>query len=116
MKFELVIKPDHLQMFGNVPCLPVKLSDEGKRFVGDASDAQLLLDDFVPALDRICPENVLDYGDVDYFDEKQCAAIREWLEGHMPGLTSFRLRRLYETLYSYVSEAVELHTGVVIEL
>lgn len=116
MKFELIINSEGLDMYGNVPCLPVTDIDGiGERFVGEESDSWALLEDFVAGIDPIC-HNVLDYGDVDYFDSQQCAVIKEWLTARMKKDMTPRLRYLYEILLDYLSRAIELGTGVVVEL
>ena len=51
MKFELIKRIDGLDMYGEIPCLPVFITNnEGERFVGEESDSWLLLDDFVSSL------------------------------------------------------------------
>lgn len=115
MKFELIKTLKGIEMYDDVPCLPVELHESiGERYVGEEKDAWLLLDNFVRQIDDICP-NLLDYGDVDYFDYNKCIIIKEWLEGNMD-VPEPRLKELYKVLYSYISQAVELNTGVVIGL
>ncbi len=115
MKFELIKELNGLEMYGDVPCLPLDLQESiGERYVGEEKDAWLLLDNFVRQIDCICP-NLLDYGDVDYFDHNKCIIIKTWLEENMD-VSEPRLNELYKVLYSYVSRAVELNTGVVIGL
>ena len=116
MKFELIIKPEKLIMYGNMPCLPEIIKDGcGKRYVGEESDSWLLLEDFVPAIDKIF-DNLLDYGDVDYFDTNKCKMLKEWLDARMKANPTGRLKKLYEVLLEYTLSAIELGTGVVIEL
>jgi len=116
MKFELIIDPTELDMYGNVPCLPVdNIEGKGERFTGEESDSWILLEDFVSGIDPIC-SNVLDYGDVDYFDSDKCKVIIEWLIHRMSMDITPRLQYLYKILLDYMSRAVELNTGVVIGL
>lgn len=115
MKFELIKKPNELEMYGYIPCLPEKYNDEGERFVGEETDSWILLKDMVPEFDKLF-DNLLDYGDVDYFDKGKCVLIRKWLENRNQFETSSRLKVLYDVLYDYVIRAIELGTGVVIEL
>ena len=115
MKYELIKKMEGLDMYGDIPDLPVELdSSIGERFVGNESDSWLLLDHFVKGIDKVCP-NLLDYGDVDFFDGSKCIILKKWLEEHK-GTDSLRLNELYDILYDFVSRAIELNTGVVIEL
>ena len=116
MKFELIINPLGLEMYGNVPCLPVDgIEGVGERFSGEESDSWLLLEDFVAGIDPIC-NNVLAYGDVDYFDSEQCTIIKDWLSERMKFEMTPRLEYLYRILMDYTSRATRLGTGVVIEL
>lgn len=115
MKYELIKSMEDLDLYGDVPCLPVELDDSrGERFVGNESDAWLLLGHFVPGIDKVCA-NLLDYSDVDFFDSNQCAVIKKWLEENKVTDDS-RLNELYDVLYDYISRAIELGTGVIIEL
>ena len=115
MKFELIKKLEGLEMYDDIPCLPLDAKDEtGERYIGEESDSWLLLDEFVKKIDSICP-NTLDYGDVDYFDWNKCVIIKKWLESNKDS-DNLRLRELYDVLYKFVSQAIELNTGVVIGL
>ena len=103
-------------MYGNVPCLPIDGIDGiGERFVGEESDSWILLEDFVPGIDSICP-NVLDYGDVDYFDSEKCRVIVEWLTIRIKMDMEQRLEFLYGILMDYMTKAIAIGTGVVIGL
>ena len=116
MKFELVKNIDKTELYGDIPCLPCELdSDVGERFLGEESDSWLLLNDFVPEIDKIC-KNTLDYGDVDFFDASKCVIIKGWIEMRKRKSMSERLMELYDQLYIFVLKAIELDTGVVIEL
>ena len=115
MKFELIKKQEGLEMYDDIPCLPLDVTDEiGERFIGEESDSWLLLDEFVNKIDGICP-NMLDYGDVDYFDRNKCVVLKKWLEENKDS-NNPRLKELFEVLYRFVSQAIELNTGVVIGL
>lgn len=115
MKFELIKNPIGLEMYGDIPCLPVDVDDKtGERFIGEESDSWLLLEYFVRKIDSSCP-NLLDYGDVDYFNRDKCKIIKRWLENIEP-TENARLIRLFDVLHDYTTRAIELNTGVVIEL
>lgn len=116
MKFELIKNPKDMEMYGDIPCLPLEYTfDEGERFEGEESDAWLLLEYFVPEIDYII-ENDLDFGDVDYFDKNKCEKIKEWIESKKGNSTQTRLVYLYNVLGKFIDEAIRLGTGVVIEL
>ena len=105
-----------MEMYGDIPCLPVEYQElEGKRFVGEETDSWLLLDDFVPQIDKLCP-NDLDYGDVDYFGTEKCRILKGWLSERKKSSMSPRLKLLYHVLEQYIDEAIRLETGVVIGL
>ena len=116
MKYELIKDPSNMEMYGDIPCLPVEYQElEGKRFVGEETDSWLLLDDFVPQIDKLCP-NDLDYGDVDYFGTEKCRILKGWLSERKKSSMSPRLKLLYHVLEQYIDEAIRLETGVVIGL
>ena len=116
MKIELIKKNNGLEMYGNIPCLPVEIkNDEGERFVGEEDDSWLLLEDFVKGIDDVCA-NDLDYGDVEYFDYKKCIILQEWLNKRFESEMTPRLREVYGRLRDFIKMAIELKTGVVIEL
>ena len=115
MKYELIKMYDDLEMYDDIPCLPIELDNSiGERFVGEESDSWLLLNHLVPGIDKKCP-NLLDYGDVDYFDSSKCIILKKWLEENKV-TDNPRLSELYDILYDFVSRAIEMNTGVVIEL
>ena len=116
MKIELILKEEGLEMYGDIPCLPIDIkNNEGERFIGTENDSWLLLEDFVPAIDKICP-NDLDYGDVDYFDYKKCQIILKWIKEKNEDKKDARLQTLYLKMEEYMKRAIELKTGIVIEL
>lgn len=116
MKIELIKDIKDIEMYGDIPCLPVEYSeDQGERFIGEETDSWLMLEDFVSAIDVICP-NDLDYGDVDYFDTEKCLILKSWLEGRKKSPMSPRLQIIYQILEQYVDSAIRCGTGVVIEL
>ena len=116
MKIELIKDIKDMEMYGDIPCLPVEYSeDQGERFIGEETDSWLMLEDFVSAIDVICP-NDLDYGDVDYFDTEKCLILKSWLEVRKKSPMSPRLQIIYQILEQYVDSAIRCGTGVVIEL
>lgn len=115
MKYELIKKMEGLEMYGDIPALPVELDNSiGERFIGEESDSWLLLDHLVKGIDKVCP-NLLDYGDVDFFDGSKCIILKKWLEENK-GTDNPRLNELYHILYDFICRAIEMKTGVVIEL
>ncbi|MCF0129783.1 MAG: hypothetical protein HUJ70_14460, partial [Pseudobutyrivibrio sp.] len=102
--------------YGEVPLLPWEYSlEQGERFVGEESDAWILLEDMVERIDPTIA-NLLDYGDIDYFGCDKCKMLKDWLDERRTHDLSPRLKELYGILYDYLTRAIELKTGVVIEL
>ena len=116
MKFELIRSLQNLEWYGKIPCLPINYnSTEGKRFVGEETDSWLMLEDFVSAIDVICP-NDLDYGDVDYFDKEMCQLMQSWLNERTNNPMPEQFKLLYRILEEYAKEEIYMGTGVVIGL
>ena len=69
----------------------------------------------VMSLDDSCGA-LLDIGDVDYLDSVQCERLLPWLRQRLASSIGIELRELYEAMRSACERAVELGTGVVIEL
>ncbi len=80
----------------------------------EASDVCLFMED-VDEIDNKC-KALLDYGDVDYFDTQKCAILKDWIAERLQKQIVPRYREMLEALSNYCQRAVELNTGVVIEL
>lgn len=80
----------------------------------ETSDVNLFIED-IDEIDSKC-EALLDYGDVDYFDAQKCAILNEWVAQRLQKPTVPRYHKMLEVLSNYCQRAVELNTGVVIEL
>lgn len=115
MAFSLVKSLDHVSYYGDIPePLPGYESDFDE-FGLEQGDIILLKDDFADPINGICG-TLLDYGDVDYFDAFRCKRLCLWLEGRFCMACDDRLAMLYRKLLDFASRAVELGTGVVVEL
>lgn len=115
MTFTLIKDYTGLTYYGNIPNSPDPLDDRVEEFSLEESDAELLLKYFVQPMWYLV-DSVLDDGDVDYFDKEKCAKMKPWLENELGKNKPERLKFLYEKLLDFVSRAIELETGVVIEL
>ena len=59
---------------------------------------------------------LLDLSDADYYEASKCVILKKILEDKLKEPCEPRLRELYGILYRYVQRAIDLGTGVVIEL
>lgn len=58
----------------------------------------------------------LNYNDEDYFDKAKCILLKSWLEKRLPDVSNEQLKSLYGKLLEFANRAIELGTGVVVEL
>lgn len=86
-----------------------------EQFPIDEEDVALLCNDFVEPIDKACG-SLLDCGDVDYFDVEQCEKLKNWLDDRLTRPCPDRLCQLYDVLLDYASRAIDMRTGLVIEL
>ena len=68
----------------------------------------------IDEIDNKC--DAFDYGDIDYFDAQKCVILMEWIEERLQKSITARYREILEILKDYCNRAIELNTGVVIEL
>lgn len=78
-------------------------------------ERNLLLSDFMNPINDLCG-TLLDYGDVDWFNVENCAKLNAWLDDRMQKPCNELLLKLYSILLEYTGRAIELGTGVVVEL
>ena len=116
MKFELFLSLKNMHWYGCIPCPKDGSGSEVEVYQLQESDSPLLEANFLEPVDALC-DALLDYGDIDFFDADKCKKLSVWLEDQMTeGLATGRLRVLYEKLNEYAQRAIELGTGVVVEL
>lgn len=75
----------------------------------------ILLEQFAYPINEVC-DTCLDDGDVDFFDKEQCVKLAAWLEGQLAGELNPRLREPYVKLLEFARRAIELGTGVAVEM
>lgn len=116
MFFALVVQSDAFECtYGDIPNVAADAGDAIEMFKLEDGDWDLLDSEFVDAAYHVC-HALLDYGDIDYLDARQCALLQGWLDSRLEGSLEPRLRTLYHTLADYTQRAQALGTGVVIEL
>lgn len=113
--FELIKDPTGLPYYGNMPDTPVEPDDSYELYKIDWDDARALDEDFADPINDLC-DSLIGLYDVDYFDAKQCLKLRAWLVERLKRPCTGRLRELYTVLLDYANRAIELGTGVVVEL
>lgn len=116
MMFALIKNAANLDMYGDIPEVTFATPDEAETYYGDWDDAIMLCDNLLPELDKVIEDHVLDLSDIDYFDKEKCVKLKSVLEGKLATAPPSRLHELYSILYGYVNRAIELNTGVEIEL
>lgn len=120
MMIALVLKPEELTCtYGTIPNVPSSTNGSAEVMNFDLP-ANLSIDDFyeqfVDPVDAQC-DALLDYGDVDYLDSGACSALSAWIPSRCSDESlSPWVRDLYNKLLDYAKKAVELGTGVVVEL
>lgn len=116
MMFALVKDSKNLSMYGDIPEVTFATFDEAETYYGDWDDAISIRDNLLSAIDEHIEDNLLDLSDIEYFDKERCVILKQILENKMSEPCSKRLHELYDILYGYVLRAIELGTGVEIEL
>ncbi|MCF0216104.1 MAG: hypothetical protein HUK21_06480 [Fibrobacteraceae bacterium] len=116
MRITLILDYSGLTYYGNIPNTPFPPDPriEEFRYIED-SDLDLLDEDFIDSINETC-DVALDRNDVDYFDKAKCIKLKLWLENHLTEDAHPRLKDIYDTMLRYAQKAIELETGIVIEL
>ena len=84
------------------------------RLENNWDDAELFYDD-IDEIDKRC-NALLDYGDVDWFDASQCAKLLKWIDDRLQRPAVPRYVELLSVLRDLCEKAVNLNTGVMIDL
>ena len=79
-------------------------------------DVDLFDDD--NAIDEIAKrcDSLISYGEADYFNAEKCFILKTWIDERLQKPTAPRYREMLEVLKNYCQQAVELNTGVYIDL
>lgn len=114
--FQLIVDPSKvIGYYGDIPELPMERDGAYEEYRIDWNDMLALTDDFADPINELCG-TLLDLGDVDYFDAVQCVKLKDWLETRLKRPCTSRLRKLYTVLLEYATRAIELGTGVVVDI
>ena len=116
MEFALIKDATNLDKYGDIPETIGATEDQAEIYCGTFEDGIMLCDKLLPSMYEKIDNCLLDLSDVDYFDAAKCAIIKKILDEKMKEACEPRLHELYTILYGYVNRAIELGTGVVIEL
>ena len=82
----------------------------------DWDDVDFFFDD--NAIDEIAKrcDSLIGYGDADYFNAEKCKILKDWIDERLRKPAESRYREMLEVLKDYCQQAVELNTGVYIDL
>lgn len=116
MEFALIKDLKNLDMYGDIPETFGATEEQTEVYSGDEKDADMLWRELLPDMCKNIEDCLLDYGDVDYYDASKCVIIKKILEDKLKKPCEPRLHELYTILHGYLNRAIELGTGVVIEL
>ena len=115
MAFELVKSLEGVSFYGNIPESFGAPEGSFEKYRIEESDVLLLNEDFVDSVNDACG-TLLDYGDIDFFDAEKCKALKNWLVARLNRDCEDRLAELYGKLLDYAEQAIDLDTGIVVEL
>lgn len=116
MRFELFLDLEDLDYYGYIPEIPKNKEGRVELFeFDDEVFAELFDEDFIDEVNNLC-DSYLDLTDVDYFDKEKCAKLKSWLTQRLVKELNPLLKPIYEKLLDFTSRAIELETGVVIQL
>lgn len=107
-----------LPRYGNGPDIPEPLPDprvEMYNFDISREHWDYVEQDFISPVYHLC-DALLDFYDADYLNAEQCAKLKSWLEGRLTRDVPGYLSSIYEKLLEYTIQAVELNTGIMVEL
>ena len=122
MLISLIIHPENLSYYGDIPEPPMQSDGNAEVYFPklqpfDDLDTlwPVLYDDFIVPIMDPC-DMVLSLSDIDYFDTEHCKLLAAWLSERMKRPAPPILQDFYEKLLEYAERAIELGTGVVVEL
>lgn len=116
MEFALIKDFEGLDMYGYIPETFGATFEQVEIYKGDWDDGMMLCEKLLPLMYEYMDGVLLDLSDVDYFDKEKCVKLNVILEKQIPLLPPSRLKELYTVLNDYTKRAIDLNTGVVIEL
>ena len=114
MVIRLFLTLEGLNYYGDIPEVPSDRTDCMEEISLNNDDIELFCKD-IDSLNSAC-NSTLDKGDVDFFDVQKCMHLRRWIAQRMTLPLSVRYETILIKLDEYCQRAIELKTGVVIEL
>lgn len=122
MHITLIIHPEKLEHYGDIPYHSSQSEGNNEIYYPSIQPFDdldtlwpVLYNDFVVPIMDPC-DMVLSLGDPDYFDTEHCKLLAAWLRERMKRPVPPILQDFYEKLLEYAERAIELGTGVVVEL
>ena len=115
MELILVLSLEGLDYYGYIPETFQAKPGQTESFELTDEDENLLDQDFVDPIDRLC-NSLIDPGDVDYLNAEQCKLMLGWLEQRLTEPVTSRLETIYRKLVEFANRAIELNTGIVFNL
>lgn len=116
MWFELFLDLQNLKYYGYIPEMPEDRAGRVEIYKFDSKTYRDLINkDFVDSVNAAC-DSLLDISDVDFFDSEKCVKLKSWLENRLAKDIDPLLFSLYGKLLEFANKAIELNTGVVIQL
>ena len=116
MMFALIKDDTNLDRYGDIPEVFGATEDEAEIYKGDWDDGVMLCENLLPEIDARIEGCLLDLSDIDYFDKSKCIILNDILCNKLKEPCSERLHELYTVLSDFVNKAINMGTGVVIEL
>lgn len=116
MMFALIKDSTNLDMYGDIPEVFGATEEVVEVYKGDWDDGVMLCENLLPAVDERIEGCLLDLSDIDYFDKSKCIILNSILCDKLKEPCSERLHELYTILNDFVKRAINMDTGVVIEL
>ena len=116
MEFVLFLDLNGLDYYGYIPEIPDNPIGRVEIFplTNQWDDVDLFMND-LHEINEQC-DALLDYGDVDFFNYEKCVKLKKWIVERLNKPIDTRYRELLEVLNGYCERAIELKTGVVIDL
>ena len=117
MRLGLVLTLEGTHYYGYVPCFSSieKDSQSIESYELTEEDEELLDEDFVSPIDKLC-NALIDPGEVDYLNAEQCKLMIKWLEQRLNKPVHPRLKEIYHKLIEFANKAIKLNTGIVFDL
>ena len=117
MDIMLVLTLDGIEKYyGDIPEVddyPDKYEEAS--FYEDGLDDLYLDEHFAMPVNELCG-SILGYGDVDYLDAKKCKILISWLEENTKKESNAKVVDIYNKLKEFAKRAVDLNTGIIIEM